>query len=713
MPYDDWETSTLSVYDIINTASTTVSSSTTTTSTIVVTSTTPLATVTSSVTTETTNVTLDSNVKDTIANDTTIDNTIFSDTDNSTTNATESATDTTKVIETTTVTASSIAPLNDTDLDELLYNYLTTTHQAELLITPDVTVENASQIIPPSSTIHPIVWEVKDLTETLKFGFFTTTMISLTRVVASKDEGDLHLLLTALNTEIMRLNRANRFGMFGPVGIYTVEALAQMMALSPADLVQSQASLLNFALTTRKSTLNPEVNAIMDLIDNIYTDEDALNVITCIANIDDFPNTTKNEHEIVQELIEAVLFIPYSRIKGTHKEQLLMLEIENVISKNVNINPGPMQRRSGITFIPMRSYFRRLQRKPQKRLRNLFRRGQATRRFRNYKNFRFAATTEFVVTDLSYFRNVSINRMLKKKQRRYKKKWKKIRESERIIGTKRGKTTTTTTTTTTIKPTMHRSKYYWRKHVFKNLYKMKTTTPSTTTTKLYPWMRRSYVDKGDETCSSISDEISETSRINTNEDTIEIKSSRYGKIKDGFRDNFKDKYDDGASINRDINTNKDTIEEIKSSRHTEIKDFRDSFNENIRNEYRKSFNKKYQGIDKNIEYETTVQKPMMVYRDLIKTANKVNKKQSNFRKMHDNSDYSSDEKYLKANVLDALVHGKENGLEVYKDKRRHIVRKADTYSSYSNEEAILKAKVYKAFGYTNNFADKIKKKDFI
>ncbi|XP_045508840.1 uncharacterized protein LOC123704504 [Colias croceus] len=357
--YDDWETSTLSVYDIINTESSTTVSSTTT-SPIVVTSTTPLATITSSVTTEHTNVTLDSNIKDTIANDTTtIDNILSSDTDNSTTNATESATDTTKVIETTTVTTSSITPLNDTDLDELLYNYLTTTHQAELLITPDVTVENASQIIPPSSTIHPIVWEVKDLTESLKFGFFTTTMISLTRVVASKDEDDLHLLLTALNTEIMRLNRANRFGMFGPVGIYTVEALAQMMALSPADLVQSQASLLNFALTTRKSTLNPEVNAIMDLIDNIYTDEDALNVITCIANIDDFPNTTKNEHEIVQELIEAVLFIPYSKIKGTHKEQLLMLEIENVISKNVNINPGAMQRRSGITFKPMRNYFRR------------------------------------------------------------------------------------------------------------------------------------------------------------------------------------------------------------------------------------------------------------------------------------------------------------------------------------------------------------------
>lgn len=67
---------------------------------------------------------------------------------------------------------------------------------------------------------------------------------------------------------------------------------------------------------------------------------------------------------------------------------------------------------------------------------------------------------------------------VKHRMKKYKKKFKRIKKNEKEKF--RGPTTTTTTTTTTIRPKMHKSNYYMRKYVKKNLYKMKTTTKKTT-----------------------------------------------------------------------------------------------------------------------------------------------------------------------------------------------------------------------------------------
>ncbi|XP_045526734.1 uncharacterized protein LOC123715608 isoform X2 [Pieris brassicae] len=543
------------------------------------------------------------------------------------------------------------APSNTT-VKDVLEHYLTTT-EGDIWTTDIHVINNTISTMGTQPTVDPLLLQVKAVMEAHKFGYFTSLLIVFMWIVGSMDEKPIEPLKDAIYQEIQGAQSRGRLNMFGPLAEAVLLDIAEMIARLPADQIKSQAAAYHVQYINRRTRFSPQTNAIFDVLDSAFESSDAMSVLSCFADIQAFPNATKKVEHISRDLIEHAFFIPYSRIRGTAKEKILMLELENAIKIRMT---GSVRRHQVKKTYLKQSKLRngkpsdRLQRNQTKinKYKKMSSKEQGRQRpktkkeiSKNDKNIRLVyylfddlgfdttKSTSTTDVDLDYLRNKTIMVELKERMKLYKKKFRIIRKKENQTGIQRGKTTTTTTTTK--KPKMRKSKYYIRKYVKKNLYIMKTTTPSTTTKSR--WFRKWYQENSTESSSSHEIESSMKSSIYLNNRNLFKKSSYTPKREQTKREN----------------------------QYTTVK-FKNA--------------------------------------DL-----KINKKV--FRKITDISDYSSYEDDLKANVRDAIVHGRDHDLSLFKDKRRYD--KVKSLESYSNEEPIIKANVYKAFGYGNNFADRLKK----
>lgn len=229
---------------------------------------------------------------------------------------------------------------------------------------------------------------------------------------------------------------------------------------------------------------------------------------------------------------------------------------------------------------------------------------------------------------------------MKHRMKLYKEKFKSIKQKERGKS-KRGPTsTTTTTTTTTPKPTMHRSKYYMRKYIKKNLYRMKTTTKKTTKFryKYYGKIRKFNIDTG------INSDLTYTKE---KEDEISDSEGYYSDV------SFKREY---SRTESDLSAERDSDEMTKT------------------NDYLNKVNNKY--LNKILDN---------------KLKNKIDKLV--------NTDGAADideEAFLKANIKNAVYH-KDNFTRINNNRRYFdAVTNKLRKESVSDEELELKRNIYKA-----------------
>lgn len=76
-----------------------------------------------------------------------------------------------------------------------------------------------------------------------------------------------------------------------------------------------------------------EVNAIIDVADNIYNYDDVINVASVIRTVMNFPKYYKEPADIGREILDAFVFIPYERVRGTTKGKLFLIEVDNAVEK--------------------------------------------------------------------------------------------------------------------------------------------------------------------------------------------------------------------------------------------------------------------------------------------------------------------------------------------------------------------------------------------
>lgn len=249
----------------------------------------------------------------------------------------------------------------------------------------------------------------------------------------------------------------------------------------------------------------------------------------------------------------------------------------------------------------------------------------------------------------------------------YKEKFKLIKQKERGKS-KRGPTSTTTTiTTTTPKPTMHKSKYYVRKYVKKNLYRMTPTTKKTTKFryKYYGKIRKFNIDTG---------LISDLTYSKEKEDKISDGEGYYSDV--SFKhENSRTESDLSAERDSDefksptVSYNNAKIQIKYASNKINYKGEITKTNDNLHKFNNKNLNKH---IDNKLKNKIN---------DLINT---------------DGAADIDEEEFLKANIKNAVYH--KDNFERIHDNRRHYAAVTNKLrkESVSDEELELKRNIYKA-----------------
>nr|XP_032528053.1 uncharacterized protein LOC116778220 [Danaus plexippus plexippus] len=242
--------------------------------------------------------------------------------------------------------------------------------------------------------------------------------------------------------------------------------MVRVMATTPIEVIRSQTKTGINMIETKKDSLNPDTNAMFDVVDAMYTDEEYHNMVDVLTDIENYPNITKPVEKISEDLIVASVLRPFSRIQGTAKAKLFLSELDRVVKSKLLIGRRRMnvRRKPGKSTVASPTFVR-------KSMRPKFTKPLP-------KVFPTPATENSTEVDYtSYVKDPKVMKKLKTKMIIYKQKFKQIRKNERKMKTKRGPTSTALLTTTT--PPMRKSKYYMRKYVLKNLYKMKTTLEKT------------------------------------------------------------------------------------------------------------------------------------------------------------------------------------------------------------------------------------------
>lgn len=73
------------------------------------------------------------------------------------------------------------------------------------------------------------------------------------------------------------------------------------------------------------------MNAILDIVDTIFNDDDLHRLGIFLKDIETYPNTSLPAIDIASDGLKAFVMLPYQRIEGTAKERLLMMEINNAV----------------------------------------------------------------------------------------------------------------------------------------------------------------------------------------------------------------------------------------------------------------------------------------------------------------------------------------------------------------------------------------------
>ncbi|OWR53767.1 hypothetical protein KGM_203354 [Danaus plexippus plexippus] len=300
----------------------------------------------------------------------------------------------------------------------------------------------------------------------LRAGFFTSSAYVLLKIIDRKRDEDVGNLLLGLNSEVIRLESLHHLAVFGTVVTTALSTMVRVMATTPIEVIRSQTKTGINMIETKKDSLNPDTNAMFDVVDAMYTDEEYHNMVDVLTDIENYPNITKPVEKISEDLIVASVLRPFSRIQGTAKAKLFLSELDRVVKSKLLIGRRRMnvRRKPGKSTVASPTFVR-------KSMRPKFTKPLP-------KVFPTPATENSTEVDYtSYVKDPKVMKKLKTKMIIYKQKFKQIRKNERKMKTKRGPTSTALLTTTT--PPMRKSKYYMRKYVLKNLYKMKTTLEKT------------------------------------------------------------------------------------------------------------------------------------------------------------------------------------------------------------------------------------------
>ncbi|XP_037299485.1 uncharacterized protein LOC115454973 [Manduca sexta] len=184
---------------------------------------------------------------------------------------------------------------------------------------------------PVTTTRDPFFDGLLQDMQSQKNGYLTTFFIKLFEYVATMKKQYARLLIVRLEPIVSRLHGQQQLIAFGEPLTTKLLHNTRLMNSAPADVVQSHAATAHYALTHRRTFLSAEINGIIDYADTLYNDMEGQNLLKTLKEVKLFPNISKTNVQLADEIFDETLLAPYRRMTGTHKIQVLFDSINNAI----------------------------------------------------------------------------------------------------------------------------------------------------------------------------------------------------------------------------------------------------------------------------------------------------------------------------------------------------------------------------------------------
>ncbi|XP_046975963.1 uncharacterized protein LOC124542076 [Vanessa cardui] len=240
--------------------------------------------------------------------------------------------------------AETVSVISIPDETENLLEVLVTTHTDVETSSPPTfhfltyfpgTTENYLEhhTAPSPTTVDPLLLNIKEMSK--KEGRFTSSLIVLFKILVKKDPKQITPLLATLNSHIRRLDAVGRMFIFGGMVAEVCQAMLQMLASEPSDVMLNHFKYAEYALENRHAVLKKDVNGLIDDIDTVYIEKDMKDIAKVLKDIEKYPNGTQTAGDVIDEGLQVYMDKPFKRIHGTAREKLLRTELHGAIKRRL------------------------------------------------------------------------------------------------------------------------------------------------------------------------------------------------------------------------------------------------------------------------------------------------------------------------------------------------------------------------------------------
>nr|XP_026498859.1 uncharacterized protein LOC113402761 [Vanessa tameamea] len=154
-------------------------------------------------------------------------------------------------------------------------------------------------------------------------------------MLTEKNPKEITPLLATLNSQIQRLNAEGRMLIFEGMMAEVFQAMIQMLASEPSDVMLNHFKYAEYALENRRAVLKRDINGLIDVVDTVYIEKEIEDIAKVIKDIERYPNSTETARDVIDEALQAYMDRPFRRIHGTAREKLLMTELDSAIKRRL------------------------------------------------------------------------------------------------------------------------------------------------------------------------------------------------------------------------------------------------------------------------------------------------------------------------------------------------------------------------------------------
>ncbi|XP_050556571.1 uncharacterized protein LOC118281099 [Spodoptera frugiperda] len=168
------------------------------------------------------------------------------------------------------------------------------------------------------------------LLEEYQEGYLVIFMMELAKQVAAKDVEDVHIILRHMAPILVETLKSKKLGWLGYPVTHVLLKFGLFVSDGPIHLVQNYSDMVYNMLRLRNTSLDADVNSIIDYAEILYDDNEGRRLFEALGDFEAYPNVSKTSTEVCKGLVDS-FFKPYRRLLKSKRRQNLVDAITYVL----------------------------------------------------------------------------------------------------------------------------------------------------------------------------------------------------------------------------------------------------------------------------------------------------------------------------------------------------------------------------------------------